>query len=401
MSCRSLAALLLGLWFVLGWAARAETPGDAYLLEDPRLEPISIEALLAQPPRFRFPPGERVVWQVRYLGIPVGRVTKRVARFVELDGQRLAHVVATARTNEVFSLLYKLDDRAEAWIDVDTLRTVQTATLTRHRSAREVYEEVAFDWESRLVHVLEDKRSKRVRELSLGLGDHLHDTFDLVYAIRALSLEDGQHAAFPVYASGKIYGLELRARRTTPVVHPVLGTVEAVELRPRNLLDGEPQSDGRGRIVMSAEGRHVPLSLRGWMRAYTGIRIGGITGDLLAYEPGDPAWEALPLRAEAPRSGLPQTENGRLIARPTRELRAARERTGVARVDRKHWSISLESLVTCDPPASVSRFARTPGQRGVEAPPCRAPVMADRPGPALAEGRVDGLAEGQPGGFGS
>jgi hypothetical protein len=379
---RSALAATLALALALGAAVAAAAQGEGFLLDDARVRPIAPEALRADPPRFRFAPGERVVWSVSYLGIPVGELRMEVAHVGALEGHRVAHVVATARTNEFFSALYRIDDRSEAWIDLDSLRTLQTATRTRHGRSREVYEEVAFDWENRLIHVLEDKRGKRVRELTIELGPDVYDTFDVIYAIRALPLEAGAKARLPVYAAGKVYALEVEVARVGGFRSEVLGPVEAAVLRPHNLLDGEVQDDGTGEVTFSADARRVPLRLRGWMRAYTGFVVGGLRGDLVAYEPGDPAWPGRGAADAPPRVALPETRDGRVEWRVPPAVAAARARTGQHTRDLRHADRSLEELRACGALAALGRFLAAPGEPGRPAPPCGAEARATptRPG---------------------
>ncbi|MDJ0788327.1 MAG: DUF3108 domain-containing protein [Myxococcota bacterium] len=362
------AAGRLGACFLvalcLGAAAPAEAPEVLPLLSAPGARDLRVEELLEEPPRFRFPPGERVVFEVRYLGIPVGFVTKEVARIVSFRGRRIAHLVGTARTNAFFSALFRIDDRSEAFVDIDSFRTLQTATRTRHGRRREVYEEVAFDWETHFVHVLEDKRWKRTREYSLDFGPDVYDAFDVVYAVRSMPLEPGTESAVPVYASFKIYGLEVPVEAREPIETGPLGIVTAVRLAPRNTLDGESQGDGRGQVWLAADGRRVPLRVVGWMRPYTGFRIGAIRAELVEYAAGDPSWEALAPQPVPPRAGVARTERGRPVWRAPREILLARGHLGIDSTDTRHPDQRIEELVACGELPVLRRYFVRPGEPG-------------------------------------
>jgi hypothetical protein len=307
-----------------------------YLLERPGARELAAAELRAKPPAFPFPRGERLEYAVRYFGIEVGRAAVEIARFVAYDGRRMAHVVATARTNDFFSLIYRVDDRSEAWIDTDRLVTVRTATHTRHGWRREIYEEVDFDWKTHFVRIFEAKRHrKRAHDLAFDFGPFVHDTFDVFYAIRSLPLAPGYSAHVPVYASQKVYGLRLDVVGKERIRSPLLGEVETLVLRPNNSLDGKPQGDGKGKIFVLAGARHVPVRMTGWFRSTQGFRIGSARGELVDYRAGDPDWPAPQIRPLEPRAEPAPSVEGRPVWNPPARIVEARRRAEVGPLDRR------------------------------------------------------------------
>ena len=69
---------------------------EPFLLDAPDLRVLAPADLVAKPPRFPFPVGERLEYAVSWFGVPAGTVSIEVARFVETGGARYAHVVAIA-----------------------------------------------------------------------------------------------------------------------------------------------------------------------------------------------------------------------------------------------------------------------------------------------------------------
>jgi hypothetical protein len=315
-------------------APGAAEPGQVPLLDAPDLKPLEGKAIESSAEEFPFPPGERLTYAVEYWGVPVGLVTIEVLRWVEQGGRRFAHLVATGQTNEFFSAIYPIRDRAEAWVDLDEGRTVRTALHNKHGFFKETYEEVTFDWRLHMLHVLEEKRHKsRVREVILDFGPFVYDTFDVFYAVRALPLSEGSTAEFPVYANRKVYGLTVRVDRTEPFESEALGVVPAVVVVPRNEIDGVTQGDGRGEIWISAEGRHVPLSLRGWFRTLEGVRVRGVRAELVDYAPGSP--DAVPFVTRDSRISPIPSRDGKPIWDAPPQVRAVRAESDVEPLDRK------------------------------------------------------------------
>lgn len=357
---------LLSLFLPASGGSEAPEPPPAFLLEAPGVRSLGPETLDAQASQFPFAVGERLDYAVSWWGIDVGDVRIEVARLIEWKGLRLAHVVATARTNEFFSLLYNVDDRSESWIDIDALRTVRTATLTRH-AEKETWEEVEFDWKTHLVHVVEEKRhATRIKQATLDTGPFLYDTFDALYALRSLPWGDGLGVDMPIYASRKIYGLHVDGGRTEKVDDPVLGEIEALVLRPYDSIDGKPADDGAGEVWVQASPPHVPFRLRGWFRTVgERLRVGGVRVDLAAYRGAAPGWSTPAFVAQEPREWPARTEAGAPIWEIPPAVQAAREADELEPGKNKVHGV-LSPLRVCASPEASRQWARL----ALESTPC-------------------------------
>lgn len=330
---RSVAILftagLSGLWLAAPAAA------EPYLLDEADVREISAADLVARPASFAFPRGERLEYSVRYWGVPVATATLEVARWIEWQGRRYAHVVGTGDTNAMFSAFYPIHDRTEAWIDLDTLRTQRTATRTRHGRDKETHERVDFDWDAHFLEMVEDKHHRmRRREVGFDFGPFVHDTFDAFYAVRTLPLEVGGTTELPVYASRKVYGLKVTvARRGSMKWNGE--RYQTLVVRPSSLLDGEALGNGRGELHVQANGRRVPLKLDGWFETTGGFRIGGVYAELVGWERGEEGLApAEPTPVAWPRMAI-ETRRGRPIWKAPANVRKARKAQGLRPYSRK------------------------------------------------------------------
>jgi hypothetical protein len=286
---------------------------------------------------FPFPVGERLVYQVRYFGVEVGLATIEVARFVALGGRRYVHLVATACTNDFWSSLYRVDDRTEAWVDLDDGRVARSRTRTLH-GRKESREEIRYDWDTHFVHVRKVKVHERsVRDLAFDFGPFVFDVFDAFYALRRVPFRDGLEAELPVYASRKIHGFRALALGRRPVAVLALGPepVQALEIAPYDTLDGEPHEVGSGRVFVLADERRVPILLDGWFRVSDWIRIGGVAAELVAFERGRPGWPVPPPQPWTPPPLAPESDEGRPRWEAPPAVLAARARAGVEPYDKK------------------------------------------------------------------
>ena len=352
-------AACVGAHFV---AAGARAAGDCFLLDRPGVRELGAAELAAEPPAHAFARGERLEYAVHYFGVPVGRAAIEVARLVAYGERRLAHVVATARTNDFFSAIYRVDDRSEAWIDLDRLVTVRTATHTRHGRRKETYEEVDFDWTTHYVRIEEAKRHEgRVHRLAFDFGPFVYDTFDVFYAVRRLPLGPGFSAELPVYADRKVYGLRVDVGGRETLASPVLGQVETLVLRPYDTLDGRRRGSGAGKIWILADERRVPVRLTGWFSSKESFRVGGVRAELVGYRPGERSPAARPAPSEAGRARLARSIEGRPVWDPPAPLVEARRRSGADPMDIRYpieWPETLGCPGGSDGPRAAVRYPR-------------------------------------------
>jgi hypothetical protein len=349
-------------------ALLAPTPALAcHLLDRPGARVLTPADLREKPVAFPFTPGERLEWGVRYFGIEVGRAAVEVVRFVEVHGRRVAHVVGTARTNAIFSVFYRVDDRTEAWIDADALLTLRTATHTRHGRRREIYEEVEFDWPTRFVKVFEARRhSADAQRIEFDFGPFAHDTFDALYALRSLPLKTGDRVRLPVYATQKIYEFEIAVGEPATIRSPVLGRVEALAVRPLNRLDGEPMGDGRGRAWVTDDERHIPVRANGWLRSTQGLRIGGLRAELVDYRAGEPGWPASRSVTRPTSPPFPPTVEGWPQWQPPPEIDEVRRRREMEAMIRRYAFTWPAAGIGC--PESAVAPGGMPGAQSSKSP---------------------------------
>lgn len=324
--------LLLACVFLVLLAVPGSASREADLLL-PGGTVLGPEALREHPAPFAAPVGEALTYAFTYWGIPIGEATVRVERLLEVDGRRVAHVISTARSNDAFSIVYPVEDRAEAWIDIDAMRTVKSRSAFRHRK-REIYEELDFDWDTHFLRVLRERRhSKRGRELHMDFGPYAHDPIDLLYLPR--NYPDDQTLTLPVYASKKIYGLRLEPEANEELEAPAFGgPVTTQRYRPQALLDGKPKrEEGRGLLWVTADERRLPVLMVGWFRGSDTFRVGGLRIELTGYVAADPGWEstaAQEVRRERPAPPTaPQSIEGKPVWQVPERIATLRAQRGV------------------------------------------------------------------------
>lgn len=307
----------------------------AWLIDAPDAHPLDGSLLARRPPRYPARAGDRMVFRVAYLGAPVGTLELEVPRLLAWRGQRLAHVVAVARSGETVSHLLPLYDRTEAWIDLDRGVTRLERSVSFEGDER-TYLERRYDWEAHYLHLRQEELPKgKVREMSFDFGPHVHSALDLLLGLSRAELAPGEVRSFPVAVSRKIYGFELRLLGRRRIHSPALGEVEVLELRPATTLDGERRSPGGARLLVRAEPPHLPLRLDGWIGTSGGLLAAGISAELVEWKAGRgvaPAGEPF----DPPRMAW-RTERGMPRWAPPPEIERIRAARGLRFRNRKWY----------------------------------------------------------------
>ena len=314
---------------VVAPGAFAQAPPERFLLDAPGLRVLTPADLAARPALFPFPVGERLEYAVSWFGVPAGSVAIEVARFVEVGAARYAHVVGTVRTNKVFSAIYAVDDRSEAWIDLDRFVTVRTHAVEQH-GAKHWDDAVRYDAATHFLFGRLDKLHKNERrDLVFDFGPFAYDTSDLVYLLRALPLAPGYSVGVPTYANRKLFEFRIEVGAGKSVTTPGLGTQPAVAVRPSTWLDGKPYASGEGVVFVSGPAR-VPVRLDGWIRtAQSSFLVQGLRAVLTRYVPSAPGWSAPHEPVVQPITAIPITQHGVPQCTPPAAVRDARTASGV------------------------------------------------------------------------
>jgi hypothetical protein len=334
-------AALVGLAII---DAPAALRAEAWLLDEPGLRELAPADVAARPARFPFPVGERLEYAVSWHGVPAGRVAIEIARFVARGDERWAHVVATADTNPLFSVVYPLHDRSEAWIDLDSCATVRTRAVEL-RPGKHYDESVDYDWRTHFLHARLDKLHKRERrDLFFDFGPFAHDTSDVVFALRAQPLAPGFSIGLPTYANRRLFELRIDVAAGPRIETAPFGAVDTLAVRPSTRVDGAVIGAGEGVVLVAGPAR-VPVRLDGWIRTTVGAtRLGGLRAELVGYTPSAPGWPAADAPALAVDAPMPPTRKGVPIWDPPAAVRAARDAAGVSASD-------VTRCMDGDPPA--------------------------------------------------
>lgn len=258
---------------------------------------LSGQALAGQAPEMDrlYREGERLVYDVTWLGIRAGQATLEARGVVQLNGQRAYHLVTTATSGPALSKIYRVDDRTESYIALNPMRALRFEKHMREGRYRHS-SQTDFDHEKGIASFRYLDFSRVPREISRledaeRYGKYVNQEFPLtpgaldelsvLYYVRTLPLASSTSVLARVFASKKNWDLEVKVlRRET--LETALGRRETVVVEPLLKFEGIFQRKGRMIVWMTDDAERIPVQMK------SEILIGSFVASLTRREVGTP-----------------------------------------------------------------------------------------------------------------
>ena len=237
--------------------------------------------------------GEKLVFDVTWMGIKAGEATLESRGVVQLNGRQTYHLVTTAQSSPFISKFYRVDDRSDSYLAWGPLRTLQFDKQLREGNYRH-NSRTAFDHDGKVatfryldfgpvpknVTRLEEaeKYSKYVHQ-EFPLSSGALDELSVLYFVRTLRLTEGQTVTAKVFASKKNWDLEVKVlRRET--LETALGPRETFLVEPLLKFEGIFQQKGRVLVWLTQDPERIPVLMK------SEIKIGSFVSTLTRREVG-------------------------------------------------------------------------------------------------------------------
>jgi len=200
-----------------------------------------------------FKPGEKVVYNVTYLGLTAGQMSLEVLPMVQVNGRKHYHFKGRIWTTPMFSSVYTVDDSISSMLDFESL----TPTVYKlHVSESDMVKESRFyiDWKTLEAFFWEKKITKRDGEretkYSWKVEPFSQDVFSSLFYLRVFPWDIGMERAFPVADNQQnlIYkGKALRKEK----IKILAGEFNSIVIEPKIELQGKFKPSGEIYIWLS------------------------------------------------------------------------------------------------------------------------------------------------------
>ena len=184
-----------------------------------------------------FGEGEKLVFAVQYGIVNAGDASLEIRNIASLDSIDCYRIVSNARTNSVFSVVFKVRDRYESYMDTTELYSLRYEKHIREGKFKRD-EVVEFD---------QRKHTAVYKDKIVRIAPRTQDVLSAMYYVRTLPLEVGQSVSVANHTDGKNYPLVINVlRRETVKVDA--GTFDCLVLEP--ILRGPAIFSQKGRLTV-------------------------------------------------------------------------------------------------------------------------------------------------------
>jgi len=229
--------------------------------------------------------GEKIWMDVTWLNTKAGEFLLEVQPFKELDGRRVYDLKGSARTSDLFSLVYKAEDWVQSFVDYEgwfPYKFVLHGDETKHvRNHLELYDHGA---KKQYVHVHDLRVQKNEVHEVKGYKDLTplsQDALSGLYYARNYKLEPGDVVKFPMTTGGNQWETNLIVVGREEV-QTKMGYLKAIKAKVETRFAGVLKTQGDAFIWFSDDERKFPL------RFEAKVRIGWVAGIAKKIEPGTP-----------------------------------------------------------------------------------------------------------------
>jgi hypothetical protein len=232
----------------------------------PNLVPVSA----LSPGYVGFGVGEKLVFSIQYGIVNAGEATLEIRNIAFIDDRPAYHIISDARSNEVFSLFFKVHDRYESFMDTTRLVSLRYEKHLREGKYKKD-EAVRFDHEAHLAIY----KSKTV-----PISPMTQDVLSALYYVRTLPLEIGKPIAVANHTDGKNYPILVKILRKERVTVEA-GTFDCVVVEPMLQSGGVFQQKGKLTVWLTDDKYRIPVLMK------SKVVIGSVAAVLKSYRLAD------------------------------------------------------------------------------------------------------------------
>lgn len=196
--------------------------------------------------------GEYFQFAIDWNGLNGGNSLMQVQNIQRVDGRRAYRIVTKAESNSFVSKFYKVRDRAESYIDAESLYSVRFVKTLREGSYKKDID-VRFHQET--------QKAVYTDGATLDVPARVHDVLSAFYYVRTQPLPDGGTIVIPTHDNKKSYSMEVKVHKRERIQVPA-GTFDCVLVEPLLKSEGVFRSKGSIHVWLTDDARRIPVLVR-------------------------------------------------------------------------------------------------------------------------------------------
>jgi len=215
-----------------------------------------------------FDEGEKLVYDIEWLGMNVGQGRMEVKARESYKNQEVFRIESITKSNKFLSFFFTVEDRVETIIDAKEFYSYKLSVKQRH-GPRRVKKVINFD-QSNHKATLNYKNKKRTYEIPPEVKDSLSS----LYFFRTVpNLVIGESVFIDVHASKKNWRLEIEILKRERISVPV-GTFDTIKVKAKVRFEGVLMDKGDVYMWLTDDERRIPIKIK------ADITLGSIMANL-------------------------------------------------------------------------------------------------------------------------
>ncbi len=234
------------------------------------LTPLKSEQNPQKSPDLPFTEGEDLIYEISWFGIPAGTGRLHISERTVKEGREVFHIDYSAVSSDFLSSFYRVEDRAETFMDADGLFPWSFKLKVREgRTKRDV--ETIFD---QIGHKAVFKKDGD-KPVEVSIPAAVQDAFSSLYYLRTKNLIVGEKVIIDVFEDKKNWEVEVNILKKERI-KIYSGEADTILVKPLLKYEGIFQRKGDVYIWLTDDEKKIPVQVR------TKVIIGSIYAKIVS-----------------------------------------------------------------------------------------------------------------------
>jgi len=207
-----------------------------------------------EPVNSAFELGEDLKFEIDWKFVTVGYADMSVESVQDIDGRKAYHIATSANSSSFFDNFYKVRDRNESWIDMESLCTLKYLSVNDENNKKR-NETILFDQVNHTFDIVESSKTGTI-------PPWVQDVLSAMFYLRTKDIIVGRDVILDAHSGDLSWPLKIKILNREKVTVPA-GEFDCFVVEPELREDaGIFQQKGKLLVWLTADSKKVPVLLR-------------------------------------------------------------------------------------------------------------------------------------------
>ncbi len=203
-----------------------------------------------------FAPGEKLTYDVQYLGTSMGVSVLAVLDAITQNGQVVYPLLSTAQSSDFASIFYRVNDRIESFLNPKGLYS-HAIRVKQHERKRKKEKQITFDQMKHQATLTENGQQE-----VFDIPPKVNDSLSALYVMRTFHpLTVGKTLSIDIHEGRKNLKLAISVLAKETVTTPI-GTFDTLKMQAVPHHEGIPTGKGVLTVWVTDDDKKVPVQIR-------------------------------------------------------------------------------------------------------------------------------------------